>query len=141
MFLTAFIVALSVQWKLALIAMTIIPLIIVVTFIVLTLDTRIEARIIRIFSRAAVLAEEAFSSIRTVHAFWAQTKMSKKYDVLLQQAHTEGRKKGPLYGLIFATQYFSVYAGIAVAFWEGYRLYASGEVSNVGQVFTYVGPF
>lgn len=138
MFFAAFIVALATQWKLALITMSIIPAIFIITFICLAIDAVQESRITRIYSRAAVLAEEVLSSIRTVHAFYAQNKMVEKYNVYLQQAHEEGNKKGPNWGVLFSTEYFCVYSAIALSFWQGFRMYQSGEVPDVGKVFTVV---
>lgn len=138
MFFASFIVALTAQWKLALITMSVIPAIFIVTGMCIAVDAVQEARIIRIYSRAAVLAEEVLSSIRTVHAFYAQKKMVESYDTYLQQAHKEGNKKSPNYGVLFSTEYFFVYSAIALSFWQGFRMYQSGEVADVGKVFTVV---
>lgn len=138
MFFASFVVALSVQWKLALITMSVIPVIFLVTGVCVAIDAVQEARIIRIYSRAAVLAEEVLSSIRTVTAFSAKEKMTRKYNVFLEQAHKEGKKKSPNYGILFSVEYFCVYSAIALSFWQGYRMYLSGEVQDVGKVFTVV---
>lgn len=138
LFFSSFIVALAVQWKLSLIIMSIIPVIFVVTGGCIAVDAVQEARIIRIYSRAAVMAQEAISSVKTVHAFWAQEKLAEKYDTYLQQARKEGKKKSPNYGVLFSTEYFLVLAGTALAFWQGFRMFQSGEIDNVGTVFTVV---
>lgn len=138
MFFASFVVALAAQWKLALITMSVIPAIFIVTGVCIAIDAVFEARIIRIYSRGAVLAEEVLSSIRTVHAFYANKKMVEKYDTFLEQAHKEGNKKSPLWGILFSTQYFFVYSAIALSFWQGFRMYQSGEVADVGKVFTVV---
>lgn len=138
MFFASFVVALAAQWKLALITMSIVPAIFLITGVCIAIDAPQEARITRIYSRAAVLAEEVLSSIRTVHAFYAQEKMCQKYDVFLQEAHTVGKKKSPNYGVLFSTEYFCVYSAIALSFWQGFRMYQSGEVADVGKVFTVV---
>ncbi|KAL8838824.1 MAG: hypothetical protein Q9170_001979 [Blastenia crenularia] len=137
-FFSAFIVALAVQWKLSLITMSIIPVIFIVTGGCIAVDSIIEPRIVRIYSQASNMAQEAISSIRTVHAFGARTKMVKKYDDFLQQAHSQGKKKSPIYGILFSTEYFCVFSGIALCFWQGFRMYQSGEVADAGQVFTVV---
>jgi len=46
LFFSAYIVALAVQWKLALIVMTIIPAIFLVTGVCIGIDSKIEARIV-----------------------------------------------------------------------------------------------
>lgn len=61
-----------------------------------------------------------------------------KYDAYLQSAHKEGKKKSLIYGILFSTQTFLVMSGTALAFWEGYRMFQSGEIENVGTVFTVV---
>ena len=138
LFFSSFIIAIVVQWKLALITMSIVPAIFLITGICIGIDAKQEARIIKIYSRAAVLAQEAISSIRTVHAFWAQDKMAKAYDEYLEQAHQVGKKKSPNYGVLFSTEYFCVYAGVALCFWQGFRMFQSGEIANVGTVLTVV---
>ena len=136
LFFTSFVVAAVVQWKLALITMSIIPGFFVVTVICVARATKREVGIMKIYSRASALAEEGFSTVRTVHAFWAYQMMSKQYNELLQQAHVEGNKKSLVYCIYFGKQYFFVYSGIALAFWQGVRMLESGEVKNAGQIFT-----
>lgn len=118
--------------------MSVIPAIFVITAGVLALDAPIEARVMRIYSKGGSVAQEAISTIRTIHAFWAQSKLIAKYDNYLNDAHTEGKKKSVLYGILFSTEYFCVFSGIALSFWQGYRMYRSGEIESVGTVFTVV---
>ena len=53
----------------------------------------IEAKLTKAYSQASVIAQEAISSIKTVHAFWAQDKIVKSYEEYLDRARTEGKKK------------------------------------------------
>ncbi|RMZ82397.1 hypothetical protein DV737_g2060, partial [Chaetothyriales sp. CBS 132003] len=138
LFFSSFIIALAMQWKLSLIIMSIVPAIFLVTGGCIAIDAIQEARLIRIYSRAAVMAQEAISSIKTVHAFCAQQKLADKYDTFLLDAQKEGKKKSPNYGVLFSTEYFLVLAGTALAFWQGFRMFQSGEIVNVGTVFTVV---
>lgn len=78
------------------------------------------------------------SSIKTIHAFGAQQKIVNRYDEYLQTAHKEGNKKSLLFGILFSAQTFLAMSGTALAFWEGFRLFQSGEIDNVGTVFTVV---
>ena len=78
------------------------------------------------------------SSIKTIQAFGAQQKIIDRYDEYLQTAHDEGKKKSIIYGILFCGQTFLVMSGTALAFWEGFRLFQSGEIPNVGTVFTVV---
>lgn len=135
---SSFIVALAVQWKLALIICSIIPALILVIVICLGADAGIETKIVRLYSQGAVLAQDALSSIRTIHAFSAAAVILAKYDTFLQRAHTVGDRRHWIYGVLFSTQNFLVISGTALAFWQGYRMFRSGEIDSVGTVFTVV---
>ncbi|KAL2829227.1 P-loop containing nucleoside triphosphate hydrolase protein [Aspergillus cavernicola] len=138
MFLASFIVAIAVQWKLALITMSVIPAMFIAIGVCIAIDAPIEANIARAYSNGASLAQEALSSIKTVHAFSAQDRMVRKYDEFLAEAHEYGKKKTIPYGIMSGTVYFCIFSGNALAFWQGYRMYLSGEIDAVGDVFTVV---
>ncbi|KAF4556670.1 Sophorolipid transporter-like protein [Elsinoe fawcettii] len=138
LFFSSFIVALAVQWKLALITMSVVPASILFVGGSLAADAPVEARVVQIHSRAATVAQDALGSIKTIQAFGAQSKVVRWYDDLLQAAHKEGSKKSLIYGVLFSCQTFVVMAGTALAFWQGFRMYQSGEIQDVGTVFTVV---
>jgi len=115
-FFSSFIIALTVQWKLSLITMTIIPAIFVAMGAAISIDSVYEAKIDRFYSEAAALALEAIGSVKSIHAFWASEKIVKKYDDYLENAHNIGKKKSPLYGIVFSCQYFCVYSGYVEIF-------------------------
>ena len=135
-FVAAFVIAFAVQWKLTLITICIVPVIIVVTGICSVIDIKQEAGIMSIYSRAGVLAEEVFSTMTTVHAFFLQPLMAQRYDEHLAEAETAGMKKSANYGIMFSTQFFCIYAGYGLAFWQGIRMYASGEIDQPGKIVT-----
>lgn len=136
MFFSAFVVAIVVQWKLALITMSVIILYFVILGIMMAIDAPIEARVTATYSEASNFAQEVLASVRTVHAFWAQGRMTARYNEYLEKAHKEGKKKSIIYGMGSSATYFCVYAGNALAFWQGFRMYQSGEIDSVGKVFT-----
>ncbi|RYC76991.1 hypothetical protein BFJ63_vAg20134, partial [Fusarium oxysporum f. sp. narcissi] len=70
-FVAAFIVAFVVQWKLTLIIICIVPTSLIVTMISLAMDMKYEHACMGIYAKAGLVAEEVFSSIRNIHAFWA----------------------------------------------------------------------
>lgn len=136
-FVAAFVVAFAVQWKLTLIVMGIVPVNIIVTIICVMVDTNYEYQMFDIFGKAGSLAEEAFSSIRTAHAFWAFTKLTRRFDTILDDAAKIGAKKSTVYAILFPTEFFCIFAGYGLAFWQGMRMYSSGEIQNPGSVVTY----
>ena len=135
-FFASFIVAFTAQWKLTLITMCIVPAIIIVTAIMAGIDTALETKILNIQANAGSFAEDVISSMRTVHAFWARKKLAKKYNQYLQDAHVIGNKKSPVYAVLFCFEFFMVYAGFALAFWQGIRMYNSGEITKPGTIVT-----
>lgn len=135
-FVAAFVIAFAVQWKLTLITICIVPVIIVVIGICSVIDIKQEAGIMSIYSRAGLLAEEVFSTMTTVHAFFLQPLMAQRYDEHLAEAETAGMKKSANYGIMFSTQFFCIYAGYGLAFWRGIAMYASGEIDQPGKIVT-----
>jgi ATP-binding cassette subfamily B (MDR/TAP) protein 1 len=130
--------AFAVQWKLTLITLSIVPTIILVVAICIGVDVKNEAKILSAYGRAGALAEDVFSSMRNVHAFWAHPRLAIKYDDLLLEARREGRKKRPIYGTLFSIQFFCVTAGYGLAFWRGIHMYVSGEIATSGSVITVI---
>jgi len=137
-FVAAFVVAFTVQWKLTLITLGIVPAIIIVTTICMGIDTVQENEIMSIYGRAGQLADEVFSTIRTAHAFWAYPKLSRQYEAILDEAKVVGNKKGLNYAVLFSTEFFCVYSGYALAFWQGIRMFNSGEIDDPGRIVTVI---
>lgn len=137
-FVTAFIVAFAVQWKLTLIVISIVPVIVLAVGGSLGIMVKREDQILDIYGQAGKLAEEVFSTMRTVHAFWLNPLLSRKFDKLLIDARTIGMKFSPTYAVLFSTEFFCIYSAYGLAFWRGIRMYASGEISESGQVFTVI---
>ncbi|PZC95879.1 MdlB, ABC-type multidrug transport system, ATPase and permease component [Pyrenophora tritici-repentis] len=137
-FVSAFVVAFAVNWKLTLITISIVPTILVVVSICIGLDAKNEDQLLPIYSRAGQLAEEVFSTVRTVHAFWLHPLMSRKYDKLLGDAMDVGMKKSPIYAVMFSTEFFCTYCGYGLAFWQGIRMFSRGEIKQSGDVFTVI---
>lgn len=133
-FVSAFIVAFVIQWKLTLITISIVPTILIVTGICIGIDTKNEAQLLPIYSKAGLIAEEVFSTVRTVHSFWLNPLLSNRYDKLLGDAMKVGMKKSPNYAVLFSSEFFCVYCGYGLAFWQGIRRYQSGEIDQAGDV-------
>lgn len=134
--MAAFIVAFATNAKLTAITMGIVPLILIATGWTAGIDAKYETEMLRLYGDAGAFAEDVISSIRTVHAFWARPKLVAKYNEYLQKAHKIGNKKSPVYLILFSTEFFAIYAGFSLAFWQGLRMYNSGEISNPGTVVT-----
>lgn len=137
-FFAAFVVAFAVQWKLTLITLCIVPTMLIVVSVCVAIDTGIENKLMTTWGGADKLAEEVFASIRNVHAFWAYLKLSRKFEGILEDVRMIGGKKPPLYAAMFWIQFFCIYTGYALAFWQGIRMYNRGEITEPGDIVTYV---
>ena len=134
-FVTAFIIAFATQWKLTLILIFMVPLLLIVLGTAGGLDAKIETKILQIHAQASGYAENVLGGLRTLHAFNLQTRVMAKYESHLNDAYAQGMRKNKLYGVVFGGQYFVVYAGMGLAFWQGIALLDRGEISDLGTVF------
>ncbi|KAK3364499.1 P-loop containing nucleoside triphosphate hydrolase protein [Lasiosphaeria hispida] len=137
-FVAAFVVAFTVQWKLTLITLCIVPTIVIVVAICMAINTSQEKKIMEVYSRASQLAEEIFSTIRTAHAFWAYPKLSKKYGDILHEAIPVWKAVSPNMAVMFSVEFFCIYSGYGLAFWQGIRMYHRGEIAEPGSVVTVI---
>ncbi|KAF5584303.1 multidrug resistance 3 (p glycoprotein 3) [Fusarium pseudoanthophilum] len=135
-FIASFIIAFVSYWKLTLILICIMPAIMLVIGTMATIDAGIDSKNLRILSQAAQYAEIALASIRTIKAFNLEPRIMYKYTSLLDASRQLCRGKSGVYGVMFAWQYFVIYAGMGLAFWQGIRMIARGEVDGIGTVFT-----
>ncbi|RKK94997.1 Leptomycin B resistance protein pmd1 [Fusarium oxysporum] len=135
-FIASFIIAFISYWKLTLILICIMPAIMLVIGTMATIDAGIDSKNLRLLSQAAQYAETAFASIRTIKAFNLEPRIMHKYASVLDTSRQLCRKKSGVYGVMFAWQYFVIYAGMGLAFWQGIRMIARGEVDGIGTVFT-----
>lgn len=134
--ISAFAVAFAVQWKLTFITIAVIPAVIITLGICISIEVKLEAKILPLYSKAAMLAEEAFGTMKTVKSFWMAPSFEAKFERLLAMAKKVGYKKSPNYGVLFSNQYFCIFSGYALAFWQGVRRYASGEIKEPGTIVT-----
>ncbi|KAJ3528005.1 hypothetical protein NM208_g10425 [Fusarium decemcellulare] len=135
-FVAAFVIAFIAQWKLTLIIICIIPALLVVVGALSIPDAKIETNILKIQAQGGSYAESIFGGIRTVHAFSLRSRVVAKFDTFLKDVYRQGMKKNVLYGVMFGGEYFIVYSGIGLAFWQGIAMIDRGEVPNLGTVFT-----
>ncbi|KAI6757046.1 hypothetical protein HG530_011644 [Fusarium avenaceum] len=135
-FVAAFIIAFISYWKLTLILICIMPAIMLVIGTMATIDAGIDGKNLKVISQAAQYAETSLASIRTIKAFNLESRIMHKYTSFIETSRQLCRKKSGVYGVMFAWQYFIIYAGMGLAFWQGIRMIARGEVDGIGPVFT-----
>ncbi|EEU41025.1 uncharacterized protein NECHADRAFT_91240 [Fusarium vanettenii 77-13-4] len=135
-FVTAFIIAFVVQWKLTLICLCIAPATLLVNGAAAGIMAGYETQILTFHAQANSFAEGILSSVRTIHAFGMRGPLVSKFDQYLADAHAVGKKISPLFGLLLSTEYCIIYLGYGLAFWQGVRMLARGEIDEPGEIFT-----
>lgn len=137
-FVAAFVIAFVTQWKLTLILISMVPALMIVVGTAGGIDAGIETKMLQVFAQAGSYAENILGGVRTMQAFSLRPRVIAKYDSYLQNAYDLGMKKNKLYGICFGSEYFIVYAGMGLAFWQGIAMLDRGEVDDLGTVFTSV---
>ncbi|CAG8776062.1 23039_t:CDS:2, partial [Cetraspora pellucida] len=99
-FLSGFIIAFTISWKMTLVICCLIPYVIITTGVLNKFSSIFTRRSLESYSRAGIIAEESISTIRTAVAFGTQKKLSDLYDTYLNDAKKEGFKKAWLNVLI-----------------------------------------
>ncbi|CAF4425289.1 unnamed protein product, partial [Rotaria magnacalcarata] len=89
---------------------------------------------LKAYGRAGAVAEEVFSSIRTVLSYGGQEREEKRYEQHLEDAKKSGIKKGAINGITIGTVWFLIYGAYALAFWYGAKLIREDHY-NIGDVF------
>lgn len=134
-FLAAFVIAFVTQWKLTLILIFMVPTLLIMVGTAGGIDAMIETKILQVYAQAGSYAENVLGGVRTLQAFSLRPRVMAKYDSYLQDAYNQGMRKNKLYGIVFGGQYFIVYAGMGLAFWQGIAMLDRGEIADLGTVF------
>lgn len=100
------------------------------------INAGIEIKILKIYAQAGTFAESSLRNIRAIQTFNLGPRIVARYNAYLEDAHSLGKKKNVLYGMLFAGEYFVVFARMGLAFWQGLAIIARREVDSIGTVFT-----
>ncbi|XP_060052095.1 ATP-binding cassette sub-family B member 5 [Erinaceus europaeus] len=114
-------------WKLTLVTLSTSPLIIASAAMFSKIVISLTSKELNAYSKAGAVAEEVFSSIRTVVAFGAQEKEIQRYTQNLKDAKNVGIKKAVVSKLSLGAVYFFMNGTYGLAFWYGTSLILSGE--------------
>ena len=131
-FISAFVIAFIEYWKLALILTSTVVVLTVTGAVGVAFPVKWTKQSLASYSSAAIVAEEAISSIEHVTAFSIQEKLIERYDDYLKQAEQPGFKAGVITALMISMVNAVPYLSYGLSFWEGSRLLVRGEMSISG---------
>ncbi|KAJ0603705.1 putative ABC-type xenobiotic transporter [Helianthus annuus] len=126
MFIAAEITGMYLCWRLAIVAVPTTFLLILPGAVYGTLLSKNEERLQEAYTVAGGIAEQALSSIKTVHSYVSEDKMVKRFSTALGPTLTLGVKQGQLKGMVFGS------VGVIYAIWALLTWYGSVLVIDKG---------
>ncbi|XP_037946899.1 multidrug resistance protein homolog 49-like [Teleopsis dalmanni] len=109
-------------WEMTLVVLSCSPLLIISTVMVTIIQSSLTKKEIKSYSAAGNVAEEVFSSVRTVLAFSGEQKETQRFSKLLIPAEIIGRKKGLYSGMSAGIMWLNIHCCYALSMWYGVKL-------------------
>ena len=129
-FITGFIIAYVRNWKLALVMTCILPCIVGSAIVMNKFVSSYQQVELEHVAKAASIAEEGISTVRTVKAFGMNAHLAKLYESRNATAFTASRRRAVASGMGIGAFFFCIYCAYALAFYFGSKLVANGEVQG-----------
>ncbi|KAI8081656.1 P-loop containing nucleoside triphosphate hydrolase protein [Halteromyces radiatus] len=121
-FITGFLVAFIINWRLAIVILTIVPLLAGFGAVMSFLITRYTIRIQNAYADAGTVAEQALGGIRTVHAYSLQNRFTRLYDDKLQVVLSIGVRRAVVVAVGYSGLMFIMFGTYALSLWYGSQL-------------------
>lgn len=134
-FVAAYVIGYIKNWKLTLILTSTIVAIVVTMGFLGRLIVTWNKKSLAAYAEGGTVVEEVISSIRNAVAFGTQDKLARQYDYHLTIAEKSGFKMKIVLGSMLGILMMYVYLNYSLAFWEGSRLYVTGDI-DYGSVIT-----
>lgn len=134
-FVIGYIIALAYGWSMALVTMSMLPLMFASGFATIYFIRKSLAAIHGAYSKANSQAQQALSNVRTVYAFNGQEKTLEAYRAALEMPTRVGIRQGVVSGSTFGLINCVAFCSYALSMWYGAQKVADGSYSG-GQVVT-----
>ncbi|KAK1616708.1 hypothetical protein QYE76_022225 [Lolium multiflorum] len=128
------IIAMTANWKLALIVLCFLPCVIAQSYAQGRLMRGFGADAKEMYEQASTIASDAISNIRTVASFCAEEKIIESYRNKCEGPLTKGVRQGAISGVGYGFSFALLFCFYAVSFYVGARFVHNGT-AEVGQVF------
>ncbi|NWR42889.1 MDR1 protein, partial [Regulus satrapa] len=133
-FVSGLIIGFIYGWKLALVVLSVSPLLAASAAVWSALLGSLTAKELSAYAKAGAVAEEILTAIRTVVAFNGQQKALEKYDANLEMAKRVGMKKSITTNTCLGLSQFFLFGSYALAFWYGTKLTAEDPHYDITRV-------
>lgn len=119
--------ALSIGWKLALVCLSVVPLLVGCNIVRFFILKGYENRAARLYVQSAAYAAEYIVAIRTVASLGLETQVADGYNAAMAQQRKQSIRSVAKSGFLFAISQSCVLLCLGLAFWYGSTLIVSGE--------------
>ena len=119
--------ALAFGWKLALVCFSMVPLLLASGFFQFWLQFRFQSRAGRAYADSAAFASEYVSSMPTVASLTLEKEVAVKYSAQLSAQKRKSLISVSKSSALFAASYSTMYLCLALGFWYGSTLMATGQ--------------
>ena len=123
------VLALAIGWKLALVCISVVPLLLFSGFASIAMLGKFQDRAKKLFEESASFACEAIAGVRTVASLSREDYVWRLYHEQLYDAERNGNNWVLLSSMFYALSQATPYLIFALVFWYGGGLAASGEYS------------
>lgn len=134
-FFAAFVIGFIKSWRMTLILSSVVVAISLNMGIASKYIIKFTMQNLTEYGKAASIAEDVLSSIRTTVAFGSQDRLANKFDEMLHLAFIAGVKRGKAIAIMVALLWTIIYLCYGLAFWQGSRFIVDG-VLEVGSLVT-----
>jgi len=125
-------------WKMALVMLSVAPLMVFVLGGTGVFTKAVVTRITDIINKAAGIANEVISAMRTVRSMDGEEKEKIRYARQLRKAHGWFVVKASILGIAIGIISFVIWGAIALGFWYGGKMTLQGEMT-IGDMFKVFG--
>ncbi|KNE63236.1 hypothetical protein, variant [Allomyces macrogynus ATCC 38327] len=129
-FITGFVIAFILSWKLTLVLMATFPAFGASGVIVGKAFSEGASRSQAVYAKAGAIAQEALANIRTVTAFGGQDRALKKFSNMLEETVRVNERKAWVTGGGFGVFFGLLYLLFGIGAWYGAKLVESGEIKG-----------
>ncbi|KAF3484449.1 multidrug resistance protein 2 [Arthroderma uncinatum] len=138
LFISAYAVAFTRSWSLTLVSSSCLLFILLIYSVVIPFYLKLFKSVEGASEKATAVAGETLSSIRTVVACGAESRLIDRHGQHISEARRKGLQLSPVVGFQLGPTNFAMYCNFALTFWFGVRQYTSGNVSGAGPVSTVI---
>ncbi|KAK2831910.1 hypothetical protein FQN49_007047 [Arthroderma sp. PD_2] len=136
--ISAYAVAFSRSWSLTLVSSSCLLFILIIYSMVIPFYLKLFKSVEAANEKATSIAGETLSSIRTVVACGAESRLIARHGKHINEARRKGLQLSPVVGFQLGPTNFAMYCNFALTFWFGVKQYTAGNVSDAGQVATVI---